>query len=115
MDKSAFEPNKSFENLEEGTRFIYRRSYSTTLQEEILEERSPSGGHLKFRNLGWLPLKDLSTHYTIVEVLGESKKGGGMCSNCVTPWKCNGPHLKPCRGAPRGSPELEKYFDDMGL
>lgn len=41
-----------------------------------------------------------------------------MCPNCVTPWKCNGPHLphlKPCRGAPSGSPESERYFRELGI
>lgn len=117
MRKAAFE-QKNFETLEEGTRFIYRRNYSSTLQEDTLEERSPSGEHLKFRCLGWLSLKDVLNHHTLVEVLGESKLRDDMddmCPNCVTPWKCNGPHIRPCRGAPGGSPELERYLKEMGL
>lgn len=115
MGKAAFEPKKSFDALEEGARFIYRRNYSSTIHEDILEERSPSGEHLKFRSLGWLSFVDVSGHYTLVEVLGESELADDMCPNCVTPWKCNGPHIKPCRGAPGGSPELERYLRELGL
>lgn len=111
-----------FRALEEGVRFIYRRNYSSTLHEDDLEERSPSGDYLKFRSLGWLSLKEASSHYTLVEVLGKSKEVLGnskevddMCPNCVTPWKCNGPHLNPCRNAPGGSPQLERYLDALEL
>lgn len=117
MGKATFESKKSFEALEEGTRFIYRRNYSSTLNEDTLEERSPSGEYLKLRCLGWLSSKEVSSHYTLVEVLGESKldEDMDMCPNCVTPWKCNGPHIRPCRGAPGGSHELERYFKEMGV
>lgn len=115
MEGASFETKKSFETLEEGTRFIYRRNYSSALKEDTLEERSPSGDHLKFRGLGWLSFKEASSHYTLVEVLGKSEEIDDMCPNCVTPWKCNGPHLKPCRGAPSGSPQLERYLDAIEL
>lgn len=116
MGKATFESKKSFDTLEEGTRFIYRRNYSSMLQEDTLKERSPSGEYLKFLLLGWLSFKDVSSHYTLVEVLGESKEEDDMCPNCVTPWKCNGPHRpRKCRGAPGGSPELERYLDAMEL
>lgn len=115
MGKATFEPKKSFDTIEEGTRFIYRRNYSSMLREDTLDERSPSGDYLKFRCLGWTPSRDISIHYTLVEVLGESKVDDGMCPNCATPWKCNGRHIKPCRGAPGGSPELERYLDELGI
>jgi hypothetical protein len=32
--------------------------------------------------------------------------GTGMCPNCLTPWKCNGPHL------PDQEMRLEKMMDE---
>lgn len=26
-----------------------------------------------------------------------------MCGNCLTPWKCNGPHIEPCDNCGRES------------
>lgn len=89
---------------------LYRRSHSSTAIEDALVEKSPSGEFYKFRHMGWRSRRELS-HLTLLEVLGDEDD---MCPNCVTPWKCNGPH-RPCRGAPGGSPQLERYIDSLGL
>lgn len=102
-----------------GDRFLHRTSYSSRLIEDSLVERSPSGDHLKLCVVGWMSLADLRSRHQIVEVLGprqDPEDPEEMCPNCVTPWKCNGPHLlKPRRNAPSGSPELERHMEDMGL
>ena len=36
-------------------------------------------------------MKDLPEGFQLTEY-------GDMCPNCVTPWKCNGPHLQPPGG-----------------
>lgn len=54
----------------------------------------------------------------------EYDEANGMCPNCVTPWKCNGPHEEPratcCEVHANMSPsELEDWDledpDDQGL
>lgn len=105
--------NISLDDLSEGTRLIYRLRYAIRLTEDRLLEKSPSGNYIKFEVLGWVPKSDLK-HYEFIEVL-DCEKGSEMCPNCVTPWKCNGPHLVPCRNAPAGSPQLESYLDSLGL
>lgn len=104
-----------FESLKEGTRFIYRRNHSSLISEDKLEERSPSGMYLKFYGAGWLEIKYLSFHCTLIEILNDVPSDD-MCPNCVTPWKCNGSHtLNPCRGAPGGSPQLDEYMRRLGV
>lgn len=83
-------------------------------------ERSPSGDFYKFQSMGWISKKELS-YFTLLEVLGSStipkdSDEPEMCPNCLTPWKCNGPHVtEPCRGAPGGSHQLERYLDALEL
>ena len=103
-----------FEGVGEGSRIIYRPRYSTRVFEDRLVERSPSGEFVKFEVLGWVAKSELR-HYELLEVLGVSEDFDGMCPNCVTPWKCNGPHVMPCRNAPAGSPQLESYLDSLGV
>lgn len=101
-----------FDEVDEGSRIIYRPKYSSRINEDTLIERSPSGDFVKFRGLGWISRDDLN-HYDILEVL--SFEDDDMYPNCLTPWKCNGPHLSPCRGAPGGSHQLERYMDALEL
>lgn len=105
-----------FDDIVEGTRFIYRMKSSNRVAEDTLIERSPSGDFVKFEVMGWASRRDLS-NYEILEVLGKATSlEDEMCPNCVTPWKCNGPHkLKKCRSAPGGSPQLERYLDALEL
>lgn len=102
-----------FDDLSEGTRLIYRLRHATRLTEDRLLEKSPSGNYIKFEVLGWVSKSDLK-HYEFIEAL-DCEEGSEMCLNCVTPWKCNGPHLFPCRNAPAGSPQLEAYLNSLGL
>lgn len=105
----------NFESLSAGDRFLYRKSYMSSIMEGEVIELSPSGNYVKLRG-GWVSMADLVSHHVLIEVLGKEEDGDYMCPNCVTPWKCNGPHLqKPCMGAPGGSPELESYIRSLGL
>lgn len=102
-------------SVAEGSRILYRARFSIRVMEDSVLERSPSGDFVRFKTMGWVSMPELR-HYELLEVLGSSDDGDDMCPNCVTPWKCNGPHLPaPCRGAPGGSPELERYLDSLGL
>lgn len=75
-----------------GTRFIYRRTSMSSISEDVIVEWSGSGDFVKFKNLGWLSSKDLF-HVVLLEILDSPELDDeGMCPNCVTPWKCNGPH-----------------------
>lgn len=106
-----------FDSVSEGSRILYRKNYSSTVREDQLIEKSPSGEFFKFKNMGWLSSGELS-HLVLLEVLGSaaSEEGDSMCPNCVTPWKYNRPHMPyKCRGAPGGSPELERYLDALEL
>lgn len=103
-----------FEGVGEGSRILCRPRYSIRISEDRLVERSPSGEFVKFEVLGWVAKSELR-HYELLEVLGDSVEFDDMCPNCVTPWKCNGPHIRPCRNAPVGSPQLENYLDGLGL
>lgn len=105
--------NLRFEDVAVGSRFLYRRSYSPSVKEDLLLERSPSGDFLKFEVLGWLSRAD-ANHLSLLEVIDPPHDAEEMCPNCVTPWKCNGPHI-PCRGAPGGSPQLQRYLDQLGI
>jgi len=106
--------NKRFDEVEVGSRLLYRPKYASRIVEDAIVERSPSGDFVKFKNMGWVSRSEL-VHYELLEVLeGGEEAEGEMCPNCVTPWKCNGPHVhKPCRNAPGGSRELERYFDSI--
>lgn len=112
-----------FESVSEGDRVLCRKNYSNNIVEDFLLERSPSGEFYKFKNLGWLSKKELS-HFVLLEIIGREGRGlnagdsgePDMCPNCLTPWNYNSPHVpKPCRGAPGGSPQLERYLDALGL
>lgn len=105
--------NISFDDLPEGTRLLYRVRHATRITEDRILERSPSGNYINFEVLGWVSKSDLK-HYEFIEAL-DHEKGSEMCPNCIAPWKCNGPHLVPCRNAPAGSPQLESYLDSLGL
>jgi hypothetical protein len=102
-----------FDGVEEGSRILYRRRYSIRVVEDRLIERSPSGEYLKFDLMGWINRADLK-HHELLEILGAGSSEE-MCPNCVTPWKCNGPHSLSCRNAPGGSPQLEQYIDALEL
>jgi len=104
-----------FDSLAEGSRFLLRRiGPFGSVAEDVLLERSPSAGYLKFARMGWMSSCDLS-RFELLELLGCESGDDDMCPNCVTPWKCNGPHLKPCRGAPGGSPQLDEYLKSLGI
>lgn len=106
---------EGFGGVAEGSRVLYRLKSSAKIFEDVLLERSPSKEFTKFRTLGWASAQDLAL-YELVEVICSGPlDGDDMCPNCVTPWKCNGPHIKPCRGAPGGSHQLERYIDSLGL
>ena len=101
-----------FDEVEEGSRLLYRRRYSIRVSEDRLLERSPSGEYLKFEVLGWVTRADLK-HHELLEVLGSD--ADEMCPNCLTPWKRGGSDIRPCRNAPGGSPQLERYLDALEL
>lgn len=77
------------ESLPAGSRFLYRPLSAGPIREDRVLEWSGSGEFAKFANAGWLSSRDRSV-LVLLEVLGDDD---GMCPNCVTPWKCNGPHL----------------------
>jgi hypothetical protein len=106
----------SFEQLPEGSRFLFRKIGPLgSVIEDVLVERSPSAGYLKFARMGWMSSCDLAG-YELLELLDAEMYDDDMCPNCVTPWKCNGPHLnRPCRGAPGGSPQLDEYLRSLGF
>lgn len=108
--------NNCFDSVAEGSRILCRLKSSLRVLEDILLERSPSGEFVKFGTAGWLSKSELS-HYELVEVLGgPDEPEDDMCPNCVTPWKCNGPHEhRKCRSAPGGSPQLEMYLNYLGI
>lgn len=108
-----------FKSLSVGDRFLYRKNYMSSIMEDAVLEMSPSGKYVKLRG-GWTPMDDLLTHHVFIEVLGKADDADDAdmdaCPNCVTPWKCNGPHIqRPCVGAPGGSPDLEAYMRSLGL
>lgn len=74
-----------------GTRFIYRSTGSSRVCEDTVLEWSGSGLFVKLKDAGWMSLKDASLRIVLLEVLYAADEDG-MCPNCVTPWKCNGPH-----------------------
>lgn len=107
----------NFKSLSVGDRFLYRKSYTSSIMEDEVIELSPSGNYVKLRG-GWFSMADLVFHHALIEVLGGADEVDevDMCPNCVTPWKCNGPHIqRPCVGAPGGSPDLEAYMRSLGL
>jgi hypothetical protein len=107
--------NSGFAALEEGDRFLFKKKFFPGIMEDELVEVSPSSGYLKFARAGWMSSCDLS-HYELLEVLKPIPDAEDMCPNCVTPWKCNGPHhARLCRGAPAGSPQLDEYLRSIGL
>lgn len=57
------------------------------IREDRVLEWSGSGEFVKLSNSGWLSSRDRSM-LVVLEVLEDDD----MCPNCVTPWKCNGPH-----------------------
>jgi len=104
-----------FKSLSEGDRFLYRKNYTSSIMEGFVVEVAPSRDYIKLLG-GWMPIQDLVSHHVLIEVLGKDEEVDDMCPNCVTPWKCNGPHVqKPCVGAPGGSPDLEAYMRSLGL
>lgn len=101
-----------FEDIGPGSRLLYRRRYSIRVVEDRLLERSPSGEYIRFEVLGWVNRADLK-HHELLEVLAPDY--GEMCPNCLMPGKFSGPHARPCRNAPGGSPQLERYLDALEL
>lgn len=103
-----------FKSLSAGDRFLYRKSFASSIMEGLVVELAPSGEYIKLRG-GWISMHDLVAHHVLIEVLGEVGEVD-MRPNCVTSSKRNGPHVqKPCVGAPSGSPELEAYMKRLGL
>ncbi len=88
-----------FEDVGEGSRIIYRPKYSRRINEDVLLERSPSREFVKFKGMGWMSRGELK-HYELVEVVCASPEAG---------------QTRPCRNAPRGSPQLERYLDALEL
>jgi hypothetical protein len=84
--KVMLEFNK--DSLPVGSRFLYR-SLSGPVREDVVLEWSGSGEFIKLKVLGWLSSND---RFRIVPL--EILDFDDMCPNCVTPWKCNGPHKK---------------------
>lgn len=78
-----------------GTRFIYKindenqNSKTTKVYEDLVLEWAPSGVFVKCKFTGWRPVD----FFAFFEVLGKVSHDSDMCPNCITPWKCNGPHL----------------------
>lgn len=99
-----------FEDVGPGSRLLHRRRYSIRVVEDRLLERSPSGEYIRFEVLGWVNRSDLK-HHELLEVLGSDD----MCPNCLMPCKFVCPYIKPCRNAPGGSPQLERYLDALEL
>jgi len=64
--------------------------YKYSLINDEIVEYSPSAKYVKMKNVGWITKKELENIW--IEKLNV---------------------LKKCRGAPRGSPELEKYLDSI--
>lgn len=80
-------------NVPEGTRFLYRGFMSGSPREDFLIEWSPSGKYAHLKNQGWMACEDIF-RFELLEILPtRNEKEDDMCPNCVTPWKCNGPHL----------------------
>lgn len=109
------EDRVGFDRLKEGDRFLFKKKFLPGILEDELVEVSPSSGYVKFARAGWMSSCDLF-NYELLEVLKPAPEAEDMCPNCLTPWKCNGPHhLRPCRGAPGGSPQMEEYLRSLGL
>ena len=75
------------DSLPAGSRFLYRSLSASSIREDTVLEWSGSGEFSKLANAGWLSSRDRSM-LVLLEVLEDDD----MCPNCVTPWKCNGPH-----------------------
>lgn len=87
-----------------GTRFLYRTLGSLKVLEDVVLEWAPSGLFVRCRDVGWQSLESFS-YFNFLETLAplrdpvpattsrcEEDLDPEMCPNCVTPWKCNGPH-----------------------
>jgi hypothetical protein len=98
-----------FEDVGEGSRIIYRPKYARRISEDVLLERSPSREFVKFKGMGWMSRGELK-HYELVEVICSAERA---CPGCATPEKPE--DSKPCRNAPGGSPQLERYLDALEL
>lgn len=85
--KMMLEFNK--DSLPAGSRFLYRSLSGGSVKEDSVLEWSASGEFVKLKTLGWLSSND---RFRIVPL--EVLDFDDMCPNCVTPWKCNGPHEK---------------------
>lgn len=87
------------ESCPSGTRFIYKirdenqNSWRSKVYEDVVVEWAPSGVFVKCRSAGWRSVD----FFSFFEVLPATQiDEPEMCPNCVTPWKCNGPHtFKP--------------------
>lgn len=80
-------------NVPQGTRFLYRGFLSTSPREDFLVEWSPSGMYVHLKNQGWMTSEDVF-RFELLEILPNQKqKEEDLCPNCVTLWKCNGPHI----------------------
>ena len=88
-----------FEEVGQGSRIIYRPRYSNRISEDVLLERSPSGEFVKFKGMGWMSRGELK-HYEILEVIREAPEEEQSA---------------PCRNAPGGSPQLQRYLDALEL
>lgn len=75
-----------------GTRFLYKALGGSTIFEDTILEWSPSALFVKLQNAGWKSVDDIF-HFNVLEKLEPYQSIDiDMCPNCVTPWKCNGPH-----------------------
>jgi hypothetical protein len=88
-----------FDEVAEGSRIIYRPKYARRINEDVLLERSPSGEFVKFKGMGWMSRGELK-HYEILEVIRAAPEAE---------------QSEPCRNAPGGSPQLQRYLDALEL
>lgn len=83
----------NFESCPTGTRFLYRTTGGNIIMEDVVLEWSGSGMFVKLLHAGWMSAKEASVRTVFLEALAPTNSQEDMCPNCVTPWKCNGPHL----------------------
>lgn len=98
-----------------GTRFLYRTSGGSKVFEDIVVEWSPSGTFVKLKHEGWRSSSDMSK-FVVLEILVKPRaETEDMCPNCVTPWKCNGPH-RPTKNFPLEpfDPPFEFHREETG-
>lgn len=90
------------ENTPPNTRFLYKGFLIDPIREDFLLEWSPSGKYAHLKKRGWLTFEEISK-FELLEKLPDSSYNEEeyLCPNCITPWKCNGPHLEGAKNEPR--------------